>query len=82
MEMERERTVSPVAVLARKRAAAYRLGAMVLAALAVLTAIEFIIGRGGTAIAALFIIGFLKAGLILQYYMHVSLLWSEEGGHG
>ncbi len=82
MELEKKRTTPSTPALAQKRAAAYRLGTIVLIALAVLTAIEFAVGRSGTAIVALLIIGLFKAGLILQYYMHISLLWSDEGGHG
>ncbi len=60
-----------------KKKAAYKLGIIVLAGLAVLTGIEyFLIG----ATVFLFIIAFIKAWAILYYFMHISNLWSE-GGH-
>lgn len=65
------------------RKAAYRQGLLVLVGLAVLTAIEYAIAvllEGATAI--LFIVALAKAGVILQYYMHVSRLGGEEEVHG
>jgi cytochrome c oxidase subunit IV len=58
-----------------------RLGLVVLAALAVLTAVEFGISNLEAATIALIIMAMFKAGLILKYFMHVSLLWSEEEEH-
>jgi cytochrome c oxidase subunit IV len=57
----------------------YRRGFFVLVGLALLTGLEFLIGTvldGSTSF--LFVIALAKAGLILQYYMHVERLWSEE----
>lgn len=61
--------------------AALRRGLMVLIALAVLTAIEYVVpvallARGATAPLA--IIALLKAGLIVYYFMHVAQLWRRE----
>ena len=51
-------------------------------ALAVLTGLEFVVsGLTGGSPVFLFIIGLLKAGIILQYYMHVRSLWTEEESH-
>jgi hypothetical protein len=65
--------------LAAKRQAAYRLGGLVLLGLAVLTIVEFAIGIAWASAVILLIIGLFKAGLILNYYMHLPRLWSEEG---
>jgi hypothetical protein len=63
------------------RKTAYRQGLMVLVGLAVLTAIEFWIGVTGSFTVLLFVLILAKAGLILQYYMHLNRLWSEEEAH-
>lgn len=64
------------------RRAAYRQGLLVLVGLAVLTALEFLVASAlGGSIVFLFVLALAKAGLILQYYMHVHLLWSEEETH-
>ena len=66
----------------RARRAAYRQGFLVLVGLAVLTALEFFVASAlGGSIVFLFVLALAKAGLILQYYMHVHLLWSEEETH-
>ena len=72
--------VDEQALAARK--AGYRQGVMVLIGLAVLTALEFVIAvilQG--SVSLLFIVVLAKAGLILQYYMHVNSVWSDEGAH-
>jgi hypothetical protein len=62
-----------------KRSAAYRLGALVLVGLAVLTILEFGIAATWGSAVILLLIALFKAGLIVNNYMHVSRLWSEEG---
>jgi heme/copper-type cytochrome/quinol oxidase subunit 4 len=63
-----------------KKKATFRLGVMVLIGLAVLTAIEYGVAfLPATATPTLFVVAIIKAWLILQYFMHVSTLWSEEG---
>ena len=72
--------VDEQALAARK--AGYRQGVMVLIGLAVLTALEFVIAvilQG--SVSLLFIVVLAKAGLILQYYMHVNSVWSDERAH-
>jgi heme/copper-type cytochrome/quinol oxidase subunit 4 len=64
-----------------KKSAAYELGGTVLLGLAVLTAVEFALGARDFSIVALFIVALIKAGMIINYYMHVSHLWSEEEEH-
>jgi heme/copper-type cytochrome/quinol oxidase subunit 4 len=65
----------------KKKAAAFRLGLIILLGLAVLTAVEFAVSFLDAALIALFIIALFKAGLILEYFMHLSSLWSEEENH-
>ena len=57
---------------------AFELGGTVLLGLAVLTAAEFAFGFRNFSIVALFIIALLKGGMVVNYFMHVSRLWSEE----
>ena len=70
---------SSAPALHSKKAAAFRRGVTTFVLLAVLTALEFWVSSatGGSA-ALLFVIGLAKAGLILQYFMHISSLWSQE----
>jgi hypothetical protein len=66
---------TPNEKMAEKKAAAFRQSAYVFGGLALLTLIEF--GLAGSSVA-LFVIGFGKAGLIVNYFMHISSLWSSE----
>ncbi len=56
----------------------YRIGIVVLVALAALTGIEYIVAVTFNSAAVLFLIALAKAALVLQYFMHVYRLWSEE----
>jgi hypothetical protein len=61
------------------RRAAYRRGVYVLVGLAALTAVEFgvaLLFEGSGAL--LFVLALAKAGTIIQYYMHLDNVWSEE----
>lgn len=72
--------MDPEAIAARK--AAYRSGLYVLVGLAVLTALEFAIAATlEGSVVFLFVIALVKAGLIVQYYMHLNRTWSEEEAH-
>jgi cytochrome c oxidase subunit 4 len=64
-----------------KKQAAYRIGVIIFIVLAVLTAVEYVVGLQPNTTVILFIIALIKAGLVVQYFMHVSKLWSEEGSH-
>jgi hypothetical protein len=75
---EREEETSMDPALLAKRSSAYSLGAIVLAGLAVLTAAEYLIGVTWPSVVILLILGLFKAGLIVQYFMHVTRVWSEE----
>ncbi len=61
--------------------AAYRTGVMVLLWLGLLTAVEFVANLMGVSTVAMFMIALVKAGIILQFFMHVSSLWLEGGSH-
>ena len=58
------------------RAHPYWRGLLTLAALGGLTWIEF--GLSGGPFLPLLVIGLAKAALILQFFMHVSRLWTRE----
>lgn len=64
---------------AAKRSAAYRQGFWVLVGLVVLTIVEYLISVYFSSTVLILIINLFKAGLIVQYYMHVSRIWSVEG---
>jgi hypothetical protein len=64
-----------------KKSAAYELGGTVLLGLVVLTGVEYAFGVRGLSVVALSIVALIKAGLILNYFMHVSRLWAEEEEH-
>lgn len=69
-------------VLAARRAA-YRQGIYVFVGLAVLTVLEFAVASFlEGSIGLLFIAALAKAGIIIQYYMHLNQVWSEEESHG
>jgi len=63
----------------QKKAEAYRLGIITAVILAVLTVLEYWISVGlhGSAVF-LFIIALIKAGVIVQNFMHIARLWREE----
>jgi cytochrome c oxidase subunit IV len=60
-----------------------RLGWLVFAALAVFTAVEYIVAvEVGRNLAFLFVLALAKAGLIMRYFMHIVALWrAPEEGH-
>lgn len=66
--------------LEESKSSAFELGGTVLLGLAILTAVEYAFGVRGLSVVALFIVALIKAGMILNYYMHVSRLWSDEEG--
>jgi hypothetical protein len=61
-----------------KKAAAYRLGIITMVILAVLTIIEFVVSIYLGSLVLLFIIGLVKAAVIIQNFMHITRLWREE----
>lgn len=65
------------------KANVYRTGINVFIALAVLTIVEYFISISGfNSTVLLFIIAFVKAAAIIQWFMHVYRLWQpDEEGH-
>jgi len=65
-----------------KKSAALREGVFVFLALAVLTAVEYLVGVSTEMVALLFALMLVKAALVVYFFMHISRLFeSEEGGH-
>ncbi len=64
----------------KKKSSALQQSLNVLIGLAVLTAVEYGISFIEFPNIALFVIGIFKAGLILNYFMHVGMFWSSDGG--
>ena len=71
-----ERPTDPT--LRTKLAAGYRLAFWILGALAILTGVEFWVALNLQSVALLVLIGLFKAALIVEYFMHLSHVWSEE----
>jgi hypothetical protein len=66
-----------------KKKKAYQLGLVVLFGLAALTGIEYAFAvtmPDANNIVPLFLVSILKSAAIMQFFMHMSQLWSE-GGH-
>lgn len=62
------------------RSALYR-GLVVITALAVLTAVEFVVPavlERAPALPILVFLALVKAGLIVHYFMHLAQLWRRE----
>jgi heme/copper-type cytochrome/quinol oxidase subunit 4 len=56
-------------------------GVVVFAVLAVITAFEFVVALSGSPVTVLVVLALIKAGLVLNYFMHFSRLFSAgEGG--
>ena len=61
-----------------KKSVAFRQGIIVLVVLAVLTGAEYWVSIAFPSGVFLAIIAVIKAAIIIQYFMHISRLWSEE----
>lgn len=62
-----------------KLKAAQKTGLIIFAVLMVLTIVEYVVGAvENPSVVLLFIIGLVKAALIVQFFMHIARLWSEE----
>lgn len=62
----------------KSEAADFRQILYVFLALAALTALEFFVSVQWGSAVALILIALVKAGLIVQFFMHVYRLWREE----
>jgi hypothetical protein len=68
----------------QKRGSAYGRSTIVALVLAVFTVVEYFLATtlpGESLLVPMFIIGLLKAAAVVYFYMHISRLWSSEGGH-
>lgn len=64
---------------AKQKKAVYWQGVYIFLILAVLTAVEFAVFRvTDGAMVPIMLLALVKAGLIVQYFMHVYRLWREE----
>ena len=49
--------------------------------LAILTVIEYFVGLATPSAIILLLFGLIKGYAVVVYFMHVSRLWSPQGGH-
>jgi len=66
-----------------KKGSGLRLGVLVLIILAVLTAVEYWVALSihSNPTLILAVIALVKAGFVVQYFMHLPRVFSKEGGH-
>ncbi|MFN8494956.1 MAG: cytochrome C oxidase subunit IV family protein [Caldilineaceae bacterium] len=64
-----------------KRAAAYRLSTTVALVLAVLTVVEYFVAQEFPSTVLLLLLGLFKAVAVVNYFMHITRLWRQEGSH-
>ncbi|TLN27496.1 hypothetical protein FDZ74_01345 [bacterium] len=65
-----------------KKGLALRRGVIIFLGLAILTAVEFILAKMSVPSIILWIIALSKAGLVINFFMHISRLFEpEDGGH-
>ncbi len=60
---------------------AYTISAVVAVFLAVVTVIEYVIALYTSSAVILLLLGLVKAYAVVNYFMHISRLWSSEEGH-
>jgi cytochrome c oxidase subunit IV len=56
-------------------------GVLVFAVLAILTAVEYLIGTNQVSVILLWLIALVKAGTVIWFFMHVFRLFGSEGDH-
>lgn len=66
---------------AKPKAGIYRTGYVVAIILAVVTVVEFYIATHFNSFAIMMVLGVLKAYFVVNYFMHIKSLWSEEESH-
>lgn len=64
-----------------RRSKAYTASITTAIILAVLTAVEWFVGLRFNGAAIMMLLGLLKAYFVVNNFMHVSRLWSTDGGH-
>ncbi len=66
----------------KKKSIAFRQGIVVLLALAIFTAVEYWLGISEAPAVFLWVIGLVKAGLVVWFFMHIGRIFgTQEGGH-
>ncbi|MFZ4655785.1 MAG: hypothetical protein ACOYNY_02155 [Caldilineaceae bacterium] len=65
----------------KNKAAAFRMSLIVAAALAILTIGEYFLALVYSGAALLLLLGLVKAYFVVNFYMHISRLWTAEEGH-
>lgn len=65
----------------KKKAAAFQQGVITLIVLAALTGAEYYIAVNSNLWSVLVVVALIKAGIVLQYFMHLPRMFSEDGGH-
>ncbi len=65
----------------KNNAAAFRFSIMVAVVLAALTGIEYVVALYYDGAALLLLLGLFKAYFVVNFYMHISRLWTAEEGH-
>ena len=62
----------------KRKSALYREGIIVAIVLAVVTVIEYYVALNLNSFAIMMILALLKAILVVNYFMHIRSLWSED----
>ena len=62
----------------KRKSALYREGIIVAIVLAVVTVIEYYVALNLNSFAIMMILAVLKAILVVNYFMHIRSLWSED----
>lgn len=65
----------------QKKSAALQRGVVILAILAALTIAEFVLATMTSLTLLLVLIAVIKAVIVIQYFMHLPRIFSNEGGH-
>ncbi len=65
----------------KPKAGIYRSGYIIAIILAVVTGIEFYLALHFNNFAIMMLLGILKAYFVINYFMHIKSLWSEEESH-
>jgi len=67
--------------VAKPKAGIYRSGYVVAIILAILTIVEYYIAIHFNSFAIMMLLGLVKAYFVVNYFMHIKTLWSEEESH-
>ena len=66
---------------AKPKAGIYRSGYIIAIILAVVTGVEFYLATHFNNFAIMMLLGIVKAYFVINYFMHIKSLWSEEESH-